>query len=208
MDGSAGPARPSTGALEAANHDGTKNAMLFQLYLAMRSEHVEWVTRHSENFSHYLTLVVAILGVTAAAVYQLYESDAGGTVAGMVGFVGFAANIGLCFVAILGCNRLYRRYIEAVTVMAKLEASLALNVRRPHCAEQRGEIRPFANDACLLPGRWGGDPEGYGTAKSFVKAMTKKGVNMLVWVTMGLLILVNSCGLVGSLLLLRGWSPA
>ena len=162
-----------------------KNESLLKLYLAMRSEHVEWISRHSEHFCHYLTLVVAILGVTGAAMYKLYEPDAGGTVVGLVGLLGFGANIGLCWVATRACDRFYRRFLESVTVMAKLEASLELD-KRPSVRED-----PFGDDQHWFPQRFYDDRDCHKKGECFVKARMNKGVNWTVRATMGILAILN-----------------
>jgi len=161
-----------------------KNEKLLRLYLAMRSEHVEWISRHSQHFSHYLTLVVAVLGATLGASYYFLGTD-GGEVTIIVAFLGFGANIGLCYVAIRACDRFYRRFLESVTVMAKLEASLELD-KRPSVPED-----PFADDQHWFPQRFYDDRDCHKKGESFVKAGMNKGVNRTVRATMGILAILN-----------------
>ena len=176
-----------------------KNENLFELYLAMRSEHVEWISRHSHHFSHYLTLVVAVLAVTLGASYHFLETE-GGRTAVIVAILGFGANVGLCCVAKRACDRYYRQFLESVTVMAKLEASLELE-KRPS-----GAADPFEDDKYWFPVRFREDRR-HKTAESFVKAGMNKGVNRTVMETMGILAIVNFVFLlvVGAVLLLPTW---
>jgi len=165
---------------------------LFKLYLAMRSEHVEWISRQSEHFSHYLTLVVAILGLTTAAVYHLYESKESGLVVVAAALLGFGVNVGLCYVAIRACDRFYKRFLEAITVMAKLEASLDLDVLPSGSADEKAKQGPFANDeGRLFPARYEQHRKCHDKEATFVQALKGKGVNLWVRVTMGMLGIAN-----------------
>jgi len=161
-----------------------KNENLLKLYLAMRSEHVEWISRHSQHFSYYLTLVVAVFATTLGASYRVLET-CGGNAAVIVAFMGFAANVGLCRVAKLACDRFYRRFLESVTVMAKLEASLELE-RRP-----LGPGDPFEDDQHWLPLRFYDDRYCHKTGESFVKAQMNKGLNRTVGATIWILAILN-----------------
>ena len=164
----------------------------FNLYLAIRSEHVEFLKEHTEHFSHYLTLVMAVLTVTGAAVFQLDQSEVCPLAVGAVASIGFVTNIGLCYVAIKVCSRYYQAFLEAVSVMAKLEASLHLEARPTPGAENSGGASvPFPSDVDLFPDRYRRDRALYKSEASFVKAATCKGVNRLVIVTMCLLALAN-----------------
>jgi len=180
-------------AVEANEEHGMNNDHRFKLYLAMRSEHVEWITRQSEHFSHYLTLVVAILGLTTAAVYHLYESKECDLVVVAVASVGFGANIALCCVARRACDRFYRRFLEAITVMAKLEASLELE-KRP--SDGAG---PFEDDKHWFPERFWRDRRCHKTGESFVKARMTKGVNSRVRAAMTVLAILNILLFVGAI---------
>ena len=161
-----------------------KDESLLKLYLAMRSEHVEWISRHSQHFSYYLTLVVAVFAVTMGASYRFLEPDSG-EVAVVVAFLGSAANILLCIVAIRACNRFYRRFLESVTVMAKLEAYLKLEKRPPDAGD------PFGDDQHWLPQRFYDDRDCHKSGESFVKARMNNGLNYTVRATMVLLAVLN-----------------
>lgn len=182
--------------VEAKEEESMKNENLFKLYLAMRSEHVEWISRQSEHFSHYLTLVVAILGLTTAAVYHLYDSEKCGLAVGAA-LLGFGANVGLCRAATSACDRFYRRFLESVTVMAKLEASLELDKRVPRAGH------PFEDDQHWLPQRFYEDRDCHKTGESFVKARMREGVNCTVRAAMTLLAILNILMLVGAILVVH-----
>jgi hypothetical protein len=179
----------------------------FNLYLAMRSEHFEALKQHAEHFGHYLTLVMAVLTVTGAAVFELHQSAVCPLVVGAVASIGFVTNIGLCIVAIFVCSRYYEAFLEAVSVMAKLEASLHLEARPSGAGNSGGTSVPFANDADLFPDRYRRDRALHKSEASFVKAARWKGVNLLVIVTMCLLALANLVVWAGAILAISGrWS--
>jgi hypothetical protein len=175
----------------------------FELYLAIRSEHVEWLKQHCEHFSHYVTLVMAVLTVTLAGVFQLHQSIVCPLVVGSVASIGFLTNIGLCIVAILVCSRYYQAFLEAVTVMAKLEASLELETRPSGAGRPRGASVYFPDDVGLFPSRYGKNRDPHKTEASFVRAAMLKGVNLLVIVTMSLLAFANLVLWVGTIVLVN-----
>ena len=179
----------------------------FNLYLAMRSEQAEDLKQHAEHFSHYLTLVMAVLTVTGAAVFQLHQSRVSALAVGAVASIGFLTNIGLCIVAILVCSRYYHAFLEAVTVMAKLEALLELETL-PSQVERPGVASvPFPNDVDLFPGRYRKDRDLHRTEASFVKAAMCKGVNRLVIVTMCLLAFANLVVWAGAIVVITSALP-
>jgi len=172
----------------------------FNLYLAIRSEHVEFLKQHAEHFSHYLTLVMAVLTVTGAGVFQLYQSGVCPLVVGAVASIGFPINILLCIVASRVCNRYYEAFLEAVTVMAKLEAFLDLEVL-PSWNTVGAPVN-FPGDADLFPARYRRDRALHKSEASFVKAARRKGVNRLVIVTMCLLAFANLALWAGAMLVI------
>jgi hypothetical protein len=175
----------------------------FELYLAIRSELVEWLKQHCEHFSHYLTLVMAVLTVTLAGVFQLHQSMVCPLVVGAVASVGFLTNIGLCIVAILVCSRYYQAFLEAVTVIAKLEALLEVEPIPSRAECPGGASVYFPNDVGLFPSRYRKDRDLHKTEASFVKAAMRKGVNLLVIVTMSLLAFANLVLWVGAIVLVN-----
>jgi hypothetical protein len=176
----------------------------FNLYLAMRSEHFEALKEHRAHFSHYLTLVMAVLTVTGAAVFELHRSAVCPLVVGAVASIGFLTNIILCIVASLVCNRYYEAFLEAVTVMAKLEAWLHLEARPSPAGNSGGTSVPFPNDADLFPDRYRRDRALHKSEASFVKAARWKGANRLVMLTMGLLAFANLFVWAGAIVLISG----
>ena len=159
----------------------------FELYLGIRSERIEFLKQHCEHFSHYLTLVMAVLTVTLAGVFTLHQSGVLPLVVGAVASIGFLSNIGLCVVAILVCRRYYQAFLEAVTVMAKLEALLDVETIPSRGERPGGASVYFPDDAGLFPSRYRKDRDVHKTEASFVKAALWNGVNLLIVVTMSLL---------------------
>jgi hypothetical protein len=181
---------------------------LFKWYLATRSEEIQWMNRHSLHFRHYVTMVTAILAATLGAIYQFKENAVFVVAAASLGFV---VNIVLCIVAVCTCDRAYGRFLEAVTIAAKLEGFLGLDgarlcTRAPAAQEDagvgdQGNPSPFPGDAYVLPERWIRDRDEHRTAAKFIEAKTHRGVNLLVWITMGVLALLNFGLWVGAVLL-------
>jgi len=182
-----------------ANEESIDRHKLFRLYLAVRSEEVQWMNRHEQHFRHYVMLVTAILAAMLGAVYQFRGNVLFTLTAASVGFV---FNIAFCRLAVLACNRSYRRFLEAVTIEAKLEAFLGLDGPRPSASDHRGSSARFPKDAHLLPERYLRSRH-QGTAAEFVKDNMGEGSNLVARITMGILAALNAILLVGVILVSR-----
>lgn len=173
---------------------------LFEFYLALRPEQVAWMTRHEQHLRHYMMLVTAILAAILGALYQFRDDVLFSLAAASLGF---GVNILLCCLALSACNRFYQRFLEAVTIQAKLEHFLGLDGPRPNTADHGCSSAPFPEDAHLLPERWleSRDQE---TAAEFVKDNMSKGSNRVARLTMGILATMNALLVVGVILLSWG----
>jgi hypothetical protein len=160
---------------------------LFELYLSVRSEQVEWMNRHGQNFRYYVTLIAAMLAATLGALYQFRGSPQFSRLAAVLGF---GLNAGLCVVAILACNRSYQRFLEAVTITAKLESFLGLDGARPETAVAGKKGRAFPEDTSLLPDRWLKSRDEVSSA-DFIARKMNRGANLLTRVTMVILFTLN-----------------
>lgn len=169
---------------------------LFEFYLAVQSQQIQWMNRHSQHFRHYVTLVMAILAATLGAVYQ-FRGNALFTLT--AASLGFMVNILLCWVAVSACNRSYQRFLEAVTIAAKLEAFFGLDGPRPSTEDRESSSSRFPKDVHLLPERWL-DSRDQETAAEFVKDKMSEGGNWVARLTMGILALMNAILLVGVML--------
>jgi len=181
---------------ETLDHD-----KLFEFYLAVQSEQLQWMNRHEQHFRHYLMLVTAILAATLGAVYQ-FRSNVLFTLAAAT--LGFVVNILLCCFAVLACNRSYQRFLEAVTIAAKLEGFFGLDGPRPSPAHREGSSPRFPKDARLLPERWL-ESRRQETAAQFVKENMGRGLNLVARITMVILAAMNAGLLVGVILWARSW---
>ncbi len=92
-------------------------------------------------------------------------------------------NILLSYTANRMCNRFYQRYLENVTIQAKLEPLIGLSSPRPDASEAS---RPFPEDTHILPERWLTSRK-HGKAKDFVDEKIKGGSNR--WVRISFLLL-------------------
>lgn len=113
-----------------------ENDRLFRLYLAVRSAQVEWMNRHSMHFEHYVTVVVAILSVSLGGAYALIARGTSSGVAWHVVALMLLVNGGLSIAASKACDRAYQRFLEAVTIAAKLEHFFRLDGARPRRADR------------------------------------------------------------------------
>jgi len=166
---------------------------LFELYLASRSYEVEWLNHYLTQFQHYLTLVLAILAITLGAGYHFLVSQPG--VSWLWWIVGGASalNAFIAIAALKACDRSYQRFLEEVTIAAKLEGVFGYDEHRPNDHHQedngprspQGSPKPFPDDRRLIPDRWVESRAEYRKGTNFRQAKMKTGANLwwrLTWI--------------------------
>ena len=181
---------------------------LFQLYLASRSHEIEWMNRHSTQFEHYLTLVLAILAISLGAGYHFLVTRP--DVSWLWWAVGGASivNAVVVIAALKACDRSYQRFLEEVTISAKLEGLFGYDEHRPNDRQQDNNepdspqsppIR-FPDDTRLIPDRWVKSRAKHRKGTNFRKAKMKGGVNFWVRLTWILLCGSNAMIAIGAVL--------
>lgn len=157
-----------------------------ELYKLFRHETLESYKLHRIAFEHYLTFVVAILGVSIAGFIQF---DINGP--SKILLCAPALNILICTFAIGMCNRAYQGALERITIILKLEEILNVNYIKNVAVTNKGCIKSFIDNKNLLPERWIESAKEYSSAKEFVKRKMKSGVNLYVRITFMIIILLN-----------------
>ena len=117
---------------------------VIEIYKAFKDEETSCLNLHRQYSQQYFTLIVAILAASLLAVYH-FKDDPWIT---LVVLAAPVVNILLSITAIKMCNRFYQRFLEAITVQAKLEPLIGFNLTRPDESEAS---RPFPEDTCILP---------------------------------------------------------
>lgn len=164
---------------------------IVEIYRAHLAEKANAINLHRDYSHQYFTLVAAILGVSAGAVYQFRAE----TWLVLVIGIGPVLNILLCAISIWMCNRFYRGFLEHITILAKLEALIGLT--NPRQDENMGvEGIPFADDKFILPARWL-ESRRQPTSAEFVRTNMREGSNRLVRWTFLFLAVANTAFAIG-----------
>ena len=152
---------------------------LKDIYKAERDGEIGWLQLHRQYTQVYLTVNYVVIGVIFSAIW--YAADKWNSPARP--FLSLAVilpilNIALCCLGRRHANRIYQRFLESVTVQAKIEHLLGASLPR-----HRADERPFQNDDYIQPVRWIKARHDFPTAQEFIDAKMSKGGNRLVhWV--------------------------
>lgn len=161
---------------------GKRREELFHLYLQIARGQSVWLEFHRAYAFRYLGLATASIAAQATlfgAVGKGLEpvilsySQLGWVLP--VGVLAFASAEAISS-GVSCCDRAYRRWLEDITIMAKLEALLGLDGTRP----ARREHRVFPDDCHLLPTRWLADRAEHKSGRAFVEDKMSAGSNALV----------------------------
>jgi hypothetical protein len=118
------------------------------LYTSFKDDSRGWLTLHRQHFTQFVAIILAVLGATAVAYIKL--SCEGKTF--QIIALGPALCIPLSVLAILACNKFYKRYAEHDAISFKLF----------HLLESREDIKKdldsvkhiFPKNDYLFPKRW------------------------------------------------------
>jgi hypothetical protein len=164
-------------------------ATLVELYRAQLGEQANAINLHKDYSHQYFTLVAAIVGVCAAAVHQFGAEPWLVLVVG----IGPMLNILLCVTAIRMCDRFYRRFLEHITVLAKLEALIGLAAP----LQETDRALPFPDDKFIIPERWIQSRARTESSAEFIQINMKEGSNRVVRWTFLFLAVANAAFLIG-----------
>jgi len=170
----------------------------FELYKIVRSEEISWLNLHREHAQHYLTFITAVFAVTVGVIYQFKDNPW----ISLAAAIGPIVNIFLCANAARVCDRFYQRFLEGITLEAKLEALLGFTSPRSGIGVPSESSMPFPEDRYILPERWL-ESRQYATAAQFVEANMDGGSNRLMRRIFRLLLIAN-IGLAIAIVIISG----
>jgi hypothetical protein len=102
-------------------------------------------------------------------------------------------NILLCVTAIRVCDRFYRRFLEHITILAKLEALIGLATP----LQEMRKALPFPTDKFIVPERWIQSRARVSSSAEFIQTNMQEGSNRVVRWTFLFLAGANAAFLVG-----------
>ena len=162
------------------------------LYHSMKAGELAWIGLYRQTTFGFLTLTIATLGATVSG---HIASSADNEMRLVIAVAGPLVNVLLCVTAMQITNRYYRRFLECITVMSKLEDELGLN-RRGFLSTGSQNAKVFPEDTTLLPHRWADDKVGYDTSQEFIDVKAGGGINVLTqglfWLIVGINIVVGA----------------
>lgn len=164
---------------------------IVEIYRAHLDEKANAINLHRDYSHQYFTLVAAVLGVSAGAIYQFRAEPWLVLVVG----IGPMLNILLCVVAIRMCDRFYQAFLEHITILAKLEALIGL-MTPSQDEDMRVKGLPFPDDKFILPERWL-QSRCQATSAEFVQSNMREGSNRLVRWTFSFLVVANTAFAIG-----------
>jgi hypothetical protein len=158
----------------------------FEFYRIVTSEQISWLNLHREYAQHHLTFIAAVFAVTLGAIYQFRDIPW----LSLAVAIGPVVNVLLCANARRVCDRFYQRFLEVVTIAAKLEDLLGFASPRSTLGASSESSMPFPQDQHILPDRWL-EARQYATAVQFVEAKMDAGSNRLLRRIFRLLLVAN-----------------
>ncbi len=108
-----------------------------EIYKVRIGEQATWLNLHRQTSQQYFVLISAIF---AASLTIFFKKG----IISNISFFGFFLNISLGFSAIGLCRRFYQRFLEEITITAKLESLIGLSDQRKH--EHNNTVIPFPKD--------------------------------------------------------------
>ena len=94
------------------------------------------------------------------------------------------------------CDRFYEGMLEAITVTAKLEEIMGLNLRTGNNEIEKTPT-VFPQDSNLIPQRWLDNRQPYKTSQEFIAAHMNQGSNNMVRRAFNIMIIAFSGVLIG-----------
>ena len=160
---------------------------LFEFCENVRNDQIAWLNLHREHSQHYLTFITAVLAGTLGAIYQFKDNPW----LLLTTVIGPIVNIPLCRSASFICDSFYQRFLEEVTIQAKLEALLGFANPRSDVNADSESSMPFSEDQYILPERWLESRRQHTTAAKFVDEKMGSGSNRLMRNVFRILMIAN-----------------
>ena len=161
------------------------DARAFELYKLAYQEQISWLNLHRQHSQQYFVLLSAIFGASLGAIYH-FRNDPLFTIAVVVGPV---LGILLSITAVKMCDRFYRRFLESITIQAKLAPIVGVAEKRSVLPNGKRPT-PFPGDTQYIPERW---LKSYCHERSedFVQAHRRLGANRLAFWSFRILLVAN-----------------
>lgn len=157
----------------------------FELYKLAHQEQISWLNLHRQHSQQYFVLVSALFAASLGAIYHFRNAPLF-TIAVVVGPVLGAL---LSITAVGMCDRFYRRFLESITIQAKLAPIVGVTEERSELSNGKRPT-PFSDDTHYIPARWV-KSYCYGRSEDFVQAHMRLGANRFAFWSFRVLLMAN-----------------
>lgn len=127
------------------------NSELLTLYVSFKEDARGWLALHRQHFTQFVAIVLAVLGAAVAAYIKL-KGDNGGEQVPCILVIGPILTIFLSILAVLVCNKFYKRYCEHDAIGYKLYRLIESRSDMKTDLKTVDYVYPEADD--LFPERW------------------------------------------------------
>ena len=157
----------------------------FELYKLARQDQINFLNLHRQYSQQYFVLITTLFGISLGVLYHFRDNPWI-----MIALIfGPILGVLLSINAIKACDRFYQRFLENITIQAKLEPIIDVKKVRTILSKE-DNIMAFTEDDYLIPERWI-KARSCPTSKEFVKTHKRRGVNKYIFLSFLVLIIAN-----------------
>lgn len=143
---------------------------LLKLYTVHSEEQISHLDSHYKYRNYYTTILSALLAIFVGGMLQFHDTP----------FAPALIFLLVCIVVLSEfgkktTDRYYRRFLESVTILAKLDNALGFD--KPINVKREVKNVLWSNDKQLLPERWVSDCQKHNSSKDFISERMKMGDN-------------------------------
>jgi len=143
---------------------------LLKLYEIHSEDQISHLDSHYKYRNYYTTILTALLAIFTGGMLQFYKEPFGPALLVILLCVCVLSEFGKRTI-----DRYYRRFLESVTILAKIENALGFDnsIR----IKSRFGLILWSNDRQLIPTRWIHDREQCSSSEDFISKRMKMGDN-------------------------------
>lgn len=169
---------------------GLSNSELLTLYMSFKEDARGWLALHRQHFTQFVAIILAVLGAVVAAFIKL-KGDNGGEQVLSILVIGPVLTIFLSILAILVCNKFYKRYCEHDAIGYKLYRLLESRCDMKTALKAVDYVYSEADD--LFPERLTGRLDDAKTVDQYAKKHVRspKASNFYIMLTFAGLIVIS-----------------